>query len=1274
MNLQLTLRTLGDLVVLLDGEPVTGFPTRKVEALLVYLAVERGTTHRRETLFTLLWPGMPESSARNNLRQVLYYLRKTIPRVASSLGTDPVPLLVSDRYTVKINPDADLEVDLHQMDYLLDQVQYHGHLSLTDCQNCIKGLEQAADLYRGEFLAGFYLDDSNLFEDWAVTNREAYRRKALEALATLAEIHLQNTDYPQAQSLAEKQLEIDPLREDAYRQLMEALARGGHRARALRQYRVCLQILEDELGIVPSQETTALYERIRMETLDVSALTPTPCLKPPLGTPFPSVTEPTWVETPIKFFGRERELDRLGDTLARSQVGQLQVVFITGDPGRGKTALMAAFAQKAMEAYPNLLVAQGNCNAFSGVSDPYLPFREVLSQLTGDVKGQYSIAPISSQQAQRLWATAPTTMQRLVDHGPYLVERLVASGGLLDRAQTLSPEESGWLNTFRASIERAQTLSGDLPQAALFEQYANLLRSLACESPLLLLLDDLQWADRGSLHLLAHLGQRLGNARVCLVGAYRPEEVSLLRDGERHPLIPILHDIKRRFGEVEIDLQESDDQTSQAFMDALLDSEPNRLGPAFRERFFERTQGHPLFTVELLRALQSRGDLVWDPQSGWVAGQQLDCERLPARIEAVIAERVDRLDERLRGILAVASVEGEVFTAQVVAQVDGLPDRGLFQAFSQELGTQHQLVRETGEVQVGGQYLARYRFVHALFQEYFYQGLGAGERRLLHSEVAAALEALYADQTDRVLAELAHHYATGGWIEKAITYLHKAGQAAAASYANEEAVRYFSKALELVLENDTVTHFNLLESRVKVLDILGNRDTQCSDIELMAVLVEGLDETAQARVALRQAHYAFVISDYAQEIKHAQVALELAQKEGEWGLAAEAHNCWGQALFGQGKYLAAQAHFQTGLQLAQAEGDQQQVADCLHSLGSVYFYHGNYSQAQAYHKQALAIHQQIGNRQGEGKGLIQLGYLALSQGDLAAARVNFKQALRIRKKIGDRRGEGWSLMNLGNVVWYQGDYAMGKLHLEQSIAIFRETSDRQAEGWSLGYLGLIAFYQGDDAAARGYNEQFLAIEREIGNRDGEGTSLRQLGVVVWHQGDEAAAKAYLEGSLAIFREIGSRWGEGMSWNELGAVALAQADLSLAESCYQQALVIRQEINQPQYLVEDWVGLAKVKLAQGDPENARCYAELILEYLRGNPRLDFSEHPMRVFRFAWEVWVALDENSAADNVLALAAAIIQDYLDKNSDPDVQAMYLQQPNHAVLWAAWQEKTAD
>jgi predicted ATPase len=165
-------------------------------------------------------------------------------------------------------------------------------------------------------------------------------------------------------------------------------------------------------------------------------------------------------------------------------------------------------------------------------------------------------------------------------------------------------------------------------------------------------------------------------------------------------------------------------------------------------------------------------------------------------VESVIEARVDRLDEELRDILAIASVAGEAFTAQVVAQLQGIPERKVVRTLSQELGARHRLVQEQGEVEINGVFLSRFQFSHALFQAYLYNTLGPGERRLLHGETAIALEELYGAQTEEIAVQLARHYDEAGNLDKAIEYHLKSGDRARRSFANEEAVRHYRRALK----------------------------------------------------------------------------------------------------------------------------------------------------------------------------------------------------------------------------------------------------------------------------------------------------------------------------------------------------------------------------------------------------------------------------------------------------------------------------------------------
>lgn len=263
---QLSLSLFGPFHALLNGEPLTGFRTQKVQALLVYLAAERRTAHRREQLMTLLWPGMPESSGRANLRQVLYHLRRALGDIAGEEG--PVPHVIADRHTITLNPEAEIHVDTAQFDAGLAAVHDHDHVELLTCARCYQTLQTVVSRYQGPFLADFYLDDSNEFEEWAEVTRQQYRRRTLDILGTLATIAVRRSAFAEARAYAEQQIAIDELYESAYRELMEILARSGQRATALAVFDSYRRLLGEELGMAPTAATATMVERIREGDLD----------------------------------------------------------------------------------------------------------------------------------------------------------------------------------------------------------------------------------------------------------------------------------------------------------------------------------------------------------------------------------------------------------------------------------------------------------------------------------------------------------------------------------------------------------------------------------------------------------------------------------------------------------------------------------------------------------------------------------------------------------------------------------------------------------------------------------------------------------------------------------------------------------------------------------------------------------------------------------------------------------------------------------------------
>ncbi len=528
------------------------------------------------------------------------------------------------------------------------------------------------------------------------------------------------------------------------------------------------------------------------------AARPAPSRTAPDSGQLPSFLQSEALEPPV-FVSREAELTRLRDYLEKAIAGQGQLVFVTGEAGQGKTSLVTEFARQALGGHQNLVMAQGACVVYTGVGDPFLPFREIANMLTADVETRLAAGALTREQALRLWQLLPRSVATLLEHGPELLNTFVSGESLELRAANYGAGEAAWLAQLREQLARKANRPHHPDQGRLFEAYTNVLKMLAAEQPLLLILDDLHWADLSSVGLLAHLGQHLGGSRMMLVGTYRPEDIAQSRsDGEAHPLAGVLTEFKRSLGDIWLDLAAEDSAQKRAFVDAWLDSEPNRLSEGFRQELTRHTGGHPLFVVELLRDFQDRRDLIRDETGQWIEGVDLDWQAVPTRVEGVIEKRISRLGQELREALTVASVEGEEFTAEVIAKVQQADERGLVRRISGELDKQHRLVDGVGTARLGRQRLSRYRFHHNLFQKYLYNTLDEMERAYLHEDVGTVLETLYGEQSGRIAVQLARHFQEAGIADKSVGYLIRAAEQAMSLSANGEAADLFNQALSLL--------------------------------------------------------------------------------------------------------------------------------------------------------------------------------------------------------------------------------------------------------------------------------------------------------------------------------------------------------------------------------------------------------------------------------------------------------------------------------------------
>lgn len=632
------------------------------------------------------------------------------------------------------------------------------------------------------------------------------------------------------------------------------------------------------------------------------------------------------------FVGREREISRLGALFEVCAAGQPRACLVAGEPGAGKTALVQEMLRRIAGSSEGSLIAVGECSATTGSGDAYLPFREILATLAGENgQGAEGHAP-SGDRFRRL---AQASGKVVLDHAPDLLNMLLPGSSLLAQAGLRIAREAGLIRGEDRDGREDSGKPGDLDRDRIFQQYTELLSALGRQHPVVLVVEDLHWADASSVALFFHLARHLRERRVLLLGTYRPNDVALGRGGERHPLEPVLNELKRYFGEVVIDLESSGAEERRAFVDSFLDAEPNRFGETFRAALFRHTDGNPLFTVELLRSLKERGDVVQDGSGHWTEGPSLDWRALPARVEGVIAERLDRLDDPLREAVRVASVGGLEFFAQVVAAIQGLDERTLLKQLSQELDRRHRLVQEGTVRRLGRRLLSQYRFTHVLFQRYLYEELSAGERMLLHGQTAEQLEEIYQDRLDEIAVDLAHHYDQAGDVEKAIHFLTLSGERAVHLGAYHEALSHFDRAQQL-LQSLPDSHasrraeLRLALRRCTVLQSI--RGWASAEVEMAWYQAQELrpetgDSPEAAQILFGMAWFRLIRGDLAASLEMAMACLDFGERTSRPDAQVAAYVALAHTLFWCGDLGASQESVNQVLTLHDATAGRAHLVD-----------------------------------------------------------------------------------------------------------------------------------------------------------------------------------------------------------------------------------------------------------------------------------------------------------------------------------------------------------
>ena len=773
----------------------------------------------------------------------------------------------------------------------------------------------------------------------------------------------------------------------------------------------------------------------------------------------------------VPLVNRVEEMNALKEAVDRTVQGEGGLVFLYGEAGIGKTRLA-----RELRAYAHLRgmqVLYGRCPALfrmDGVP-PYILWKEVIKDY--------------------LETCTPEQLYRVIGYYPAEVAKLV-------------PELSQKLRAMPQSFP----ISPEQEQNRLFEAVSQFITNISRETPLLVVLDDLQWTDPSSLLLLHYLARDVQKTPLLLLGAYRSTDIDA-----KHPLSPVLSELNREGLPESIRLKRmSLDDVSEMIKNIL---EQEDVPSEFRKLVYEKTAGNPFFIGEVVKSLKEE-DVIFREENRWKIKEVAKIE-FPETVKSVLKMRFNRLDEDCQNVLTMASFIGNDFTLEAMCAVTGIEEDKLLKLMDKLFKTgliKEQIVRGEGICS----------FADVLVRDVVYEEVSPLTRKKTHGVVGRTLENVYVKTIDEHSGELASHFLESGDKQKALDYFLKAGDKAAKVYANREACSYFQSALKLLEEKrgEPREKARVLETLGDIEQLVGEYDLCMKRWNEALLLWKQLDE--KEKVAGLHRKMAVTLWRSIGNIEQARMNFDDALKN----LEPQPENVELAAIYAARATMSyftedmtrARSWAEKALELAKKLNASEAIASSYIDLGLVFDATGETNKAVECQEKALKIALDNGHVTVALRAYIDLAADLPSEENERKLDC-YEKGLELAKKAGVIDEISWFGNMLAAMHWGMGSSEMALTLSRQSETIDRKIGHLWNLSLSTVSLGVWNHILGEWDKGEQYLKESLSIAKKINNAQAIAASYDWLGRSYYDRGEYARAKEYFDEMDEIYRKRGA---------------------------------------------------------------------------------------------------------------------------------------------------------